>query len=73
MHGADRRAYFFCAMVLVQSVDDPVPLLATGRWYGYILLAEQGQGGFGYDPLFWLAEHRVTVAELPKGQKQKDT
>ena len=50
--GAERDAYFFCAMVLVQSVDDPAPLLATGRWHGRILPAVQGEGGFGYDPLF---------------------
>ena len=54
-HGADRSAYFYCAMVLVQSVDDVAPLLATGRWYGHILHSEQGQGGFGYDPLFGIS------------------
>ena len=36
-HGADRNAYFFCAMVLVLAVDDPAPLLAIGRWHGQIL------------------------------------
>ncbi len=50
--GAERDAYFFCAMVLVRSVDDPAPLMATGRWHGRILLTAQGGGGFGYDPLF---------------------
>jgi XTP/dITP diphosphohydrolase len=32
---------------------DPVPLVAQGRWQGRILEAPQGEGGFGYDPLFW--------------------
>jgi XTP/dITP diphosphohydrolase len=49
---AGRNAYFFCAMVLLQSIDDPAPLVATGQWHGRILLSEQGGGGFGYDPLF---------------------
>ena len=53
--GADRNAYFFCAMVLVQSVDDPAPLLAIGRWHGQILQSARGQGGFGYDPLFGIS------------------
>lgn len=53
--GAERDAYFFCAMVLVQSVDDPAPLLATGQWHGRILLKAQGDGGFGYDPLFGIS------------------
>jgi len=51
-YGSDRRAYFYCAMVLVNSADDPAPLIATGRWHGRILDAPQGDGGFGYDPLF---------------------
>ena len=50
--GAERSAYFFCVMVLVNSVNDPAPLIATGRWHGIILDAPQGDGGFGYDPLF---------------------
>ena len=50
--GAERNAYFFCAMVLVDSVNDPAPLIATGRWHGKILGTPQGDGGFGYDPLF---------------------
>jgi len=48
----DRHAYFYCAMVLVNSVDDPAPLIATGRWYGHILGSARGDGGFGYDPIF---------------------
>jgi len=54
-HGVDRCAYFVCAMVLVQSVDDPAPLVAIGRWHGQILHSARGQGGFGYDPLFGIS------------------
>ena len=50
--GEQRNAYFFCAMVLVNSVNDPAPLIATGRWHGVILDSPQGDGGFGYDPVF---------------------
>ena len=75
-HGADRGAYFFCAMVLVQSVDDPAPLLAIGRWYGHILLSEQGQGGFGYDPLFGISTAPIdgkqrSAAELTAEDKSR--
>jgi len=52
--GADRCASFYCAMVLVLTADDPVPLIATGRWHGRILESPQGDGGFGYDPVFGL-------------------
>ena len=75
-HGTDRSAYFYCAMVLVQSVDDPAPLLATGRWHGQILLAAQGQGGFGYDPLFGISPvpedgRQRSAAELTPVEKSR--
>jgi XTP/dITP diphosphohydrolase len=52
MKGSERNAYFYCAMVLVNSMDDPVPLIATGQWHGKILDSPRGSGGFGYDPVF---------------------
>ena len=75
-HGADRNAYFLCAMVLVKSVDDPAPLLAVGRWYGHILHSEQGQGGFGYDPLFGISTALIdgkqrSAAELAPADKSR--
>ena len=76
MQGTDRNAYFFCAMVLVQSVDDPAPLLATGRWHGRILLKEQGEGGFGYDPVFGIGAGAFegslqSAAELLQSDKSR--
>ena len=38
--------------------DDPEPLIAFGRWHGEILDAPRGQGGFGYDPLMFIAVAR---------------
>ncbi|HMW47914.1 MAG TPA: non-canonical purine NTP pyrophosphatase, partial [Cellvibrionaceae bacterium] len=38
-------------------------------WEGRILTAPQGEGGFGYDPLFWLPELNCTSAQLPQAQK----
>ena len=53
---ADRRAFFFCCMVFLRSAQDPTPLIATGQWHGEILTEPRGSGGFGYDPLFWVAD-----------------
>lgn len=47
----DRRAYFQCAIALVYP--DGKEVVAEGRTYGNILFEEQGEGGFGYDPLFY--------------------
>lgn len=66
MQGMDKRqAHFYCVMVLVRHADDPEPLIAEGVWQGELLHSLQGDGGFGYDPLFLDAMTGKTVAELP--------
>lgn len=47
----DRTAYFQSSVVLVYP--DGRELIAEGKTYGRILEAEEGEGGFGYDPLFF--------------------
>ena len=60
----DRRAHYYCILVLVRHADDPQPIIADGEWHGEILDAPRGVNGFGYDPLFWLPEMGQTSAEL---------
>lgn len=59
-----RQAYFYCAIALVQHADDPTPILATGRFSGYIGRERRGEHGFGYDPIFYLPNYQCTLAEL---------
>lgn len=61
---SNRKAHFVCSLVLVRSADDPRPVIAEGDWQGEILPAAQGEGGFGYDPLFFVPEYGKTAAEL---------
>ena len=68
---ADKSAYYYCALVLVRHADDPQPVIAEGRWNGEIIAAPRGQGGFGYDPLFWLPDLQRTVAELSADEKNR--
>ncbi|MES2182377.1 MAG: non-canonical purine NTP pyrophosphatase, partial [Pseudomonadota bacterium] len=60
----NRRAYYYCALVLVRRHDDPQPLIAEGLWTGEILNAPRGTHGFGYDPLFLDDKTEQTGAEL---------
>jgi XTP/dITP diphosphohydrolase len=60
----DRRARFVSTLVALRSAEDPEPLVAVGRWEGEILTAPRGEGGFGYDPLVFIAAVGRTVAEL---------
>ena len=61
---AQRHAYFFCVLVLMRHADDPCPIIAQGRWDGYILEQSQGHHGFGYDPIFGVSSHDCSAAEL---------
>lgn len=71
LKGADRKAYFICQAVAVVSADDPLPLLALGRWHGTILESPRGEEGFGYDPLFTPGTEGCSAAELPTAVKNK--
>lgn len=66
---ANRKAHYFCVLILLRAPDDPQPLVAEGEWHGEIALTPSGNGGFGYDPLFWLPELGKTSAELEREQK----
>ncbi len=65
----DRRAHYYCMLVLFRHADDPEPILAEGRWDGTIIDAARGRRGFGYDPFFLDADSGLTGAELPLAQK----
>lgn len=81
---ADRRAYLlqnlagkprpwpahFHCTVAVATPDERVQV-ADGDCLGEIIPEERGQDGFGYDPIFYLAEYRATLAELGRGIKNQ--
>ncbi len=71
LQGPERAAYFHCTVVLLRHPDDPVPLVASEDWWGEIGRRLRGSGGFGYDPLFWLADRQCTSAELPSAVKNR--
>jgi XTP/dITP diphosphohydrolase len=64
----DRQAYFVCSMVLV--LDDYRFFTAQETLQGHITEKPAGKGGFGYDPVFFVPERGMTVAQL--GDSVKD-
>lgn len=68
-NNSDRRAYYYCVIVLVRHADDPQPIIVDGSWYGEIIDQPRGEGGFGYDPYFFVPEFGKTSAELSAEQK----
>lgn len=69
--GARRRAHFYCVLVLLRHAGDPQPLVAEGVWPGLVLEAPQGEGGFGYDPVFFVPSRGVSAAELDPQLKNR--
>ena len=65
----DRGAHYVCALVMVNSANDPEPLVVQTRWYGQIVERAKGSNGFGYDPYFFLPELGLTAAELEPAEK----
>lgn len=68
-HQEDRSAYFVCVLALVKHVNDPEPMLAIGRWHGTILEQPAGEGGFGYDPVFYCPETGMSAATMGASKK----
>lgn len=61
---AERTARYQCLIVFMRSHTDPVPIITQGSWEGRILEAPQGDGGFGYDPIFHIPTHDCSGGEL---------
>ena len=68
---AERTARYQCVMVYMRDADDPTPVIGQGSFEGRILNAPRGEGGFGYDPLFWLDSYQCTAAELSLEEKNR--
>lgn len=68
---AARGARYRCAMVYVARPDDPTPLVCEASWEGRIATAPRGTGGFGYDPLFFVAGTDRTAAEFASDEKNR--
>lgn len=66
-----RTASFHCALAFVRTPEDPVPLVCTASWRGWILEHPAGDQGFGYDPLFFVASENLTSAQLPREVKNR--
>ncbi len=65
----ERTARYRCVLALARNAA--VLATAEGTVEGHILTAPRGTGGFGYDPLFWLPDRNLTMAELDVAEKQE--
>ncbi|WP_345828903.1 XTP/dITP diphosphatase [Erwinia sp. HDF1-3R] len=66
----DRQAQFHCVLVYLRHAEDPTPLVFHGSWQGEITRQPAGEGGFGYDPIFYVPAAGKTAAELSRDEKR---
>ena len=65
----DRRLARFVCVIAVADPRSGLVRTAEGEVRGMIAGEPRGEGGFGYDPIFWLPQESMTMAELPEHQK----
>ena len=49
------EAFYVCVLVGLKSPNDPMPIVTQGKIYGKISINSSGEGGFGYDKIFYLS------------------
>jgi len=66
-----RTARYQTLIVYMRHANDPTPIICQGTWEGSIASDEKGDGGFGYDSIFQVAETNCRAAELDKDTKNR--
>ena len=66
-----RSARYRAVIVFMRHAGDPSPLICEGSWEGMIQLEPLGDGGFGYDPYFYLPDQGCTSAQLGADEKNR--
>ena len=67
----ERRTARYRCVVAFLSVPSGVPEIVEATCEGFILPEPRGDGGFGYDPLFYSTELQMTFGEAPQGAKHR--
>ena len=62
-------AYYVCVMVGLRSENDPLPLISHGFLHGNVSINESGNGGFGYDKIFYPDGFNCSMASLNEAEK----
>ena len=65
----ERDARYQCVLVMMRHSKDPTPLICQADWRGRILQSPIGDGGFGYDPIFWVPDMECSAAQLIPAEK----
>ncbi len=62
-----RQAQFVCVITMVTPEGETIQ--ARGEVHGYLTREPAGEGGFGYDPIFYYPPFKKTLAQVPAEEK----
>jgi len=64
-------AYYTCVLVGLRSHDDSKPIIAKGKIHGKVSVLSSGEGGFGYDKIFYPNNYSCSMASIDPKIKNK--
>lgn len=64
-------AFYVCVLVGLRSPNDPMPIIAQGEIHGRVAIKSSGNGGFGYDKIFYPNNYDCSMASISEEEKNK--
>ena len=64
-------AYYVCVLVGLRSYGDPMPIITQGEIHGKVSIKSSGDGGFGYDKIFYPSGYDCSMASIDSEVKNK--
>ena len=58
------NAYYVCVLVGLRSYSDPMPIITHGEIHGKVSIKSSGDGGFGYDKIFYPKGYSHSMASM---------
>ena len=71
LNKVEAEAFYICALVGIRNFKDPIPYFSIGKIYGKVKITESGEGGFGYDKIFYPNDIEGSMASLNSEVKNK--
>ncbi len=65
------EAFYVCVLVGLRSPNDPMPIVTQGEIHGRISINSSGEGGFGYDKIFYPNDFDCSMASMDQQVKNK--
>ena len=65
------NAYYVCVIVGMRNPLDPLPIITQGEIHGKVSINSSGDGGFGYDKIFYPNNYSYSMATMDEETKNK--